>query len=128
MPGHPDAAALIAAVREFIADFESDGRAAFHVKVAGNVLAIVERELAQKPDAAEAAVLASLTVDAESMGTQALRADVCAAIRDGRLGVATPGLLDALVAANLARLAVDNPRYSTFLRRTAPAAAAAPQR
>jgi hypothetical protein len=111
MAGHPDAAALVAAVREFIAGLALDGRDGFHAKVAANALAIVERELAQNPDAAEAAAIGMT------------RAAVCERLRDGRLTLATPGLLDALVAANLARLAVDNPRYSTFLRRTAETAA-----
>ena len=43
-------------------------------------------------------------------------ADLCAAIRAGTLDVATPGLLDALIAATRARLAVDNPRYPTLAR------------
>ncbi len=110
MAGHPDATALVAAVREFLGGLRLEGRDAFHAKVAGNVLAIVERELAQDPDAAEYTAL----------GTT--RAEVCEKLRDGTLSLTTPGLLDALVAANLARLAVDNPRYSTFVRRSAAAA------
>ena len=111
MAGHPDPAALIAAVRDFLSGLKLDGRDAFHARVAGNVLAIVERELAQDPGTAEAAALGMPP------------ADVCARIRDGSLTLATPGFLDALVAANLARLAVDNPRYSTFVRRTGDTAA-----
>lgn len=111
MAGHPDAAALVAAVREFLGGLKLDARDAFHAKVAGNALAIVERELAQDPDAGEVAALGMS------------RAEACERLRAGTLDVATPGLLDALVAANLARLAVDNPRYSTFLRRTADTAA-----
>lgn len=113
MAGHPDAAALIAAVRDFIAGLRLEGRDAFHAKVAGNVLAIVERELAQNAD----------TVEVAALGMSP--AELCARVRAGQLTLAAPGLLDAVVAANLARLAVDNPRYSTFVRRTAPAA---PQR
>jgi len=126
MAGHPDAAALVAAVRDFLGGLKLDGRDAFHAKVAGNVLAIVERELVARPDAAAAAALAPIVPDdgKEEEDVPSLRTQICTALRDGSLGHATPGLLDALVAANLAALAVDNPRYSTFLRR----AAAAPQR
>ncbi len=142
MAGHPDAAALIAAVRDFLGGLTLDGRDAFHAKVAGNVLAIVERELAARPEAAEAAALYPFGRhprvrgdDGEGSEADALRADICVRIRAGDLTLATPGLLDALVAANVARLAVDNPRYSTFARRAGGAAlsslvtpAAAPQR
>lgn len=142
MPGSPSATDLLDAVRAFIAGLQLDGRDAFHAKVAGNVLAIVARELAQRPDVAEAIALKSLDHaphqdrhtreggddergigdNAEGgdgcVGAGALSAEVCAAIRSGALTVATPGLLDALIGAMTARLAVDNPRYSTLARLT----------
>jgi hypothetical protein len=124
MAGHPSARDLVGAVREFIAGLGLEGRDAFHAKVAANALAIVERELEQGPDAAEVAALASIS-RGEGGEVTDLRSAICAALRDGTFTPATPGLLDALITANLPRLAVDNPRYSTFLRRTA---AAAPQR
>lgn len=118
MAGHPDAADLIDAVRGFLASVESrlDGREAFHAKVAGNVLAIVERELRQQPAAVERAALARLL--GHDGDTAALREELCAALRAGRLDVETPGLLDALIEATLAKLAVDNPNFSTFRRLT----------
>ncbi|UAJ09680.1 DUF6285 domain-containing protein [Glacieibacterium megasporae] len=152
MAGHPSARELVAAVREFIAGLEIEGREGFHAKVAANALAIVERELVARPDVAEVAALASINLssprtrgpkvttvatlgprvrgddreegDDEGEWDEAadLRACVCTALRNGTLTPATPCLLAALTAANLARLAVDNPRYSTFLRRTAAAA------
>nr|WP_295661029.1 DUF6285 domain-containing protein [Polymorphobacter sp.] len=120
MAGHPSARDLVAAVREFIAGLGLEGRDAFHAKVAANALAIVERELEQVPDAAEVAALASLH-RGEGGEAADLRSAICTALRSGTLTTTTPGLLDALTAANLARLAVDNPRYSTFLRRSADA-------
>ena len=42
----------------------------------------------------------------------------CERLRDGRLDAATPGLIDALIAATLAKLAVDNPKFSTYRRLT----------
>jgi len=118
MSGHPTAADLVDSVRGFLAEIEASlsGREAFHAKVAGNVLAIVERELRERPEAVEAAALARL------LGRDAplaeLRADVCTALRDGRIDAATPGLVDSLINATLARLAVDNPKFSTFRRLT----------
>lgn len=109
MAGYPTADALIAAVREFLAGLSPTAslRDAFHVKVAGNVLAIVERELAAPP----LPPVFGLS-DAE----------LCARIRAGTLDIATTGLLDALIAATCARLAVDNPRYPTLTRLTGDAA------
>lgn len=105
---HPTAEQLLAAVRLFLREAEGQltGRLAFHAKVAANSLAIVEREIAQDPDTAEAAALAPFG------GVSPL----CAALRDGRIDPQDPALLKALRKAVLARLAVDNPRYATFAR------------
>ncbi|TPE61158.1 hypothetical protein FJQ54_09710 [Sandaracinobacter neustonicus] len=105
---HPSAIQLIEAVQIFLkeAEAELDGRLGFHARVAGNALAIVARELAQQPDAAEAAALAPLG------GASAL----CEALRAGQLSPDDPAVLGPVRAAVLARLAVDNPRYATFAR------------
>jgi hypothetical protein len=105
---HPTAVQLLEAVQLFLKEAESQlsGRLAFHARVAANSLAIVARELAQDPDAAEAAALAPFG------GATAL----CEGLRDGRLAPEHPALLKAIRQAALARLAVDNPRYATFAR------------
>ena len=118
MAGHPSAADLVESVRGFLAEIESQlpGREAFHAKVAGNVLALVERELRQRPERVEAEALARLLGHQGALGE--LRAQTCAALRERRLDATTPGLLDALLEGTLARLAVDNPKFSTFRRLT----------
>lgn len=118
MAGHPTAADLVESVRGFLAEVEASlsGREAFHAKVAGNVLAIVERELRERPEAVETAALARLLGHDAPLAE--LRAEACAALRDGRLDATTPGLLDSLIDASLARIAVDNPKFSTFRRLT----------
>ena len=118
MAGHPSAADLIDSVRGFLAEIEPSlsGREAFHAKVAGNVLAIVERELRQNPELVEAAALAGLLGHDAPLAE--LRVDFGARLRDGRLDAATPSLIDALTAAAVARLAVDNPKFSTLKRLT----------
>lgn len=120
MSGHPSAADLIDSVRGFLAELESElsGRQAFHAKVAGNVLALVERELRQCPETVEGEALSGLL--GRSAPLAELRAEACAALRDGRLDERTPGLIDALTAATLAWLAVDNPKFSTYRRLTEP--------
>lgn len=105
---HPSAEQLLAAVRLFLKEAEGQltGRLAFHAKVAANSLAIVEREIAQDPDAAEAAALAPFG------GALAL----CEGLRDGRLAPEDTALLKAIRQSALARLATDNPRYATYAR------------
>jgi len=105
---HPTATELLQAVQLFLKEAESalTGRLAFHAKVAANSLAIVQRQLAQDHDAAEAEALAPFG------GVSAL----CEALRDGSLDPADPALLEAIRKAALARLATDNPRYATFAR------------
>ena len=108
---HPTATQLIEAVQLFLKEAEGalEGRLAFHARVAGNALAIVARELAQQPDAAEAAALA------EFGGVTAL----CEGLRSGSLSPEDAAVLAAIREAALARLAVDNPRYASFERLSA---------
>ena len=119
--GHPSAADLAEAVQAFLKQAEAGltGREAFHAKVAGNALGIVVRELRQQPDAVERAELAALL--GRDGRLPALRSLMCEGLRDGALGHASPGLLDALIVATRARLAVDNPKYSTLSRLGGPA-------
>jgi hypothetical protein len=105
---HPSAGQLVEAVRLFLKEAEEalDGRQAFHAKVAANALTIVARELEQRPDAAEAHILAPFG------GVAAL----CDGLRSGSIAADDRGVIAAVRTAVLARLAVDNPRYPTFAR------------
>ncbi len=107
---------LVAAVADFLAGIEGqlEGREAFHAKVAVNALAIAVREMQQSPRAAEMAALAGYL--GHDAGLDALRAELCGRLRNGQLTPETPGLTAALLAATMAKVAVDNPRYTTFQR------------
>ena len=111
-----EATTLIEAVQLFLSELEHDltGRRAFHAKVAQNALAIVARELSLGPRLRERKLLAGLSGSDAPLDD--LRAGLCADLRDGRKGEATPGLVDTLLAVAEAKCAVDNPRYSTFRR------------
>lgn len=119
--GHPAAADLAEAVQAFLKQAEASlsGREAFHAKVAANALGIVIRELRQQPDTLEQAELARLLVREGSLPD--LRSALCDGLRAGSLSAATPGLVDALIVATRAKLAVDNPKYSTLSRLGVPA-------
>ena len=111
-----EAAALLDAVAAFLKSIEPElsARNAFHAKVAGNALAIVGREIAAQPRAAERSALAGFL--GHDAGLDALRAEICGRLRAGQLTPETPGLLGVLIDAALAKVAVDNPRYATFVR------------
>jgi hypothetical protein len=122
-----EAVTLVTAVADFLKSIEGElsGRNAFHAKVAGNALAIVARELDQAPQAAERAALAGFMGHDASL--DALRAELCGRLRAGQLTPETPGLLEALTVAVIAKVKVDNPRYSTLARLESPRASNTPR-
>ena len=106
----PTAAELVEAVREWIASDAPPN--AFHARVAANMLAMVERELALGPDQAEAhrTRLDRLGVTDD--------AELSAAIRSGALDDRVDEVRELVWASVRDKLAVANPRY---LERTEPA-------
>ncbi|RPH43976.1 MAG: hypothetical protein EHM87_12095 [Burkholderiales bacterium] len=112
------------------------GRAAFQARVVITVLDTARREVLQAPaaDAAELARLRALLAMAHAPDgaadpvLPALRHTLCDAIREGRVDLATPGLADHLWADVLARVAIDQPAYPSFVREAAPAASPVPER
>jgi hypothetical protein len=109
----------VSAVRDFLerqAMPKLEGHTAFHARVAVNALAIVERQLRLAPDA-EAAERERLRALLGRDGTlDALNRELCTRIRAGEIGPSTPGLCAHLRETTLAKLAVDQPKYSGYLR------------
>lgn len=102
----PTAAELVQAVREWIDGDVAAGTAnRFHARVASNVLAMVERELALGPaqSVAHDARLTALGVHDD--------ADLADAIRSGRLDDRAAEVRDAVWAAVRDKLRVANPGY-----------------
>jgi hypothetical protein len=106
-------------VRSFIQDQaipRLEGRAAFHARIAVNVLAIVERGLEHGPvqDTAERERLEALLGRTGSLDE--LNRELCRRIRAGELDLETPGLAEHLRKATLTKVAVDQPRYAAYRR------------
>jgi hypothetical protein len=106
----PTAAQLVEAVRELLEGDVLDattGRVRFHVRVAANVLAIVQRELEQGPAlaAAHAERLAALGVASD--------AELAAAIRSGDLDGRWDEVAAAVRASVADKLAVAHPGYDS---------------
>ena len=117
----PSAAELLAAVREFLDKDvapQVSGATQFHLRVAANVLAIVERELARKvpAEAAEVARLRTLVGahDGGDADLSTLNRLLVDRIRAGAFD-RPPGqrlLLAHLRATTTDKLAIDNPKYA----------------
>ncbi len=104
----PSAAQLVEAVREFLEHDVRDateGRVRFHARVAANVLAMIERELAdggrQHTEHRDRLRSVGVADDAE----------LAAAIRSGAIELGSVGLGEALWEATLAKVRVANPDY-----------------
>ena len=117
MHDQPSTAELVEAVKAFIDETASpqlQGHAAFHARVASNVLATVLRELEQRPSAEQeerAGLLALLQADAKT-SLKDLNAELCKLIQSGKMRVETPGLLEHLKRTTMAQVEIDQPRYS----------------
>jgi hypothetical protein len=106
----PDAPTLIEAVREFLTtevEPQTEGRLRYHLKVAANVLAIVERELRLGEEQA-----ATHRERLERLGFQS-DAELAAAIRSGVLDDRAGELASELREAVRDKLAVARPGYAT---------------
>lgn len=113
----PSPTELVAAVKSFIDDAAAPqltGHAAFHARVASNVLATLLRELEQRPaaEASEAERLRGLLDSPDNAELSAMNRDLCARIRDGQFDAATPGLFKHLKTTTISQLAIDQPNYS----------------
>ena len=107
--GAPSSAELLEAVREWLERdvmSSTEGRLRFHTRVAANVLATVERELAvgAQQDAAHRERLASLGIADD--------ADLARAIRNGDLDDRLDAVRAVLRADVDDRLSVANPKYT----------------
>jgi len=118
---------LLAAVSRFLRDDagpalagHGDSALAYHARVAANMLDTVRRQglLVPASDAAEVQRLQALLgaaapADADLATLNRALAD---AITSGAMPNNHPGLADHLWATTLAKLAVDQPGYDTYLR------------
>ena len=115
MMDQPSVLELIGAVKNFLevhAVPELKGHTAFHARVAANALAIVERELQLGPRAAseENARLAALLGGEGSLDE--LNRHLCTHIREGLIGLDTPGLTEHLEKTTRDKIVIDQPNYS----------------
>jgi hypothetical protein len=117
MHDQPSVSELVQAVKNFVdhsAMPELKGRAAFHARVASNVLATILRDLEAREgnDAAEYERLKALLPGSDGKSREALNEELRGKIRSGELTVESAALMDHLKKTAIAQLKVDQPNYS----------------
>lgn len=117
MHNQPSVSELVQAVKNFVdhsAMPELTGRAAFHARVASNVLATILRDLdsREENDAEEYARLQKLIADSDGKTRAELNAELRDKLRSGELTVHSAELMDHLKKTAIAQLKVDQPKYS----------------
>jgi hypothetical protein len=117
MQDNPSAEKLLAAMRAFLigkAMPQLSGQAAFHARVAGNVLDILARELELAPgfNRAEQARLESLL--GESGSLEDLNRKLCDKIATGEMDLTHEKLKTHLIMTTMGKLAIDQPRYQGY--------------
>ncbi len=110
----PHAPELLRAIREFLGNDvlpKLEGRTQFHVKVAMNSLAILEREATHGPeaDAAELARLKKLLGREGSLPE--LNAELASQLREGRRDETDSELMAHLRATIADKIAISNPKW-----------------
>ncbi|MEE2922088.1 MAG: DUF6285 domain-containing protein [Pseudomonadota bacterium] len=113
----PSQSEMIAAVKSFIDQTalpSLKGHAAFHARVASNVLATVLRELEHRPaaESAERQRLVALLNADDTTPVDRLNRDLCEKLRMGELDLSSPGLLSHLKTTTIDQLSIDQPGYS----------------
>jgi hypothetical protein len=95
---------------------ELKGHTAFHARVAANALGIVSRELSlgQKSLSEEQERLSELLGIEGSLDE--LNRELCRRIRQGTIGLETPGLGEHLTRSTRDKVAIDQPSYSGLRR------------
>ena len=117
MQDRPSAEKLLAAARNFLNETampQLSGHAAFHARVAGNVLDVLARELALAPgfNAAEQARLENLLGESGSLSD--LNRRLCDKIAAGELDLSDDAVKTHLIKTTMGKLAIDQPRYQGY--------------
>ena len=117
MQDKPSAEKLLAAARAFLNDTampQLSGHAAFHARVAGNVLDILARELELAPgfNRAETARIESLLGETGTL--KDLNRKLCDKIATGEMDLSDEKLKIHLIKTTMGKLAIDQPRYQGY--------------
>ena len=119
MMDQPSILELVTAVRDFLeqrAMPELKGHTAFHARVAANALGIVARELEQGGPSADAERERLAKLLGHDGSLMDLNRELCGRIRDGVIGLDTPGLSEHMTITTREKVAIDQPNYGGLRR------------
>ncbi|MBL6761562.1 MAG: hypothetical protein ISQ19_02575 [PS1 clade bacterium] len=117
MEDRPSAEQLLAAARAFLTETampQLTGHAAFHARVAGNVLDIVARELALAPGFAKAEQARLSLLLGETGDLVTLNRKLCEQIAAGEMDLSNEALKTHLIKVTMGKLAIDQPGYQGY--------------
>lgn len=99
-----------------------DGPQGYHLRIAINMLRILRRELEASSsferverEGLEALVGELTSASDEGEALAEANAELCARIRDGRIAYDDPALREHLRATVMAKIAIDQPKYPSYL-------------
>jgi hypothetical protein len=118
-PDRPTADEMLEAVEEFLRDKVMpavSGHLNFHARVAANVIASVRREVAQSPNIEHGQHDRLVGLLGHDGDWESLNRELCESIRNGKLDLDDPALLEHLRLVAVENLGVDNPKYSAYAR------------
>ena len=119
MMDQPSMQDLVVAVRDFIeqrAMPELKGHTAFHARVAANALSIVARELELGGVSGEAERQRLAKLLGHDGALMELNRELCKRIREGAIGLDTPGIAEHMTATTRDKVGIDQPNYSGLNR------------
>ena len=115
MMDQPSILEIVDVVRDFLekrAMPELKGHTAFHARVAANALGIVSRELKLGPASMAEEKQRLVSLLGKDGTLEELNRELCRRIRDGLMGLETPGLAEHLTLSTKDKVAIDQPGYS----------------
>lgn len=115
MTTHPRTVELVDALVGFVENVCAPNlkdRDAFLARVAVNALGTIRRELEQGQAMEDAAVERLSALLSQDGDYETLNRALCEAIREGGIGLSTPGLFAHLKSETMDRVAIDQPKYA----------------
>jgi len=95
---------------------ELKGHTAFPARVAANALGIVTRELEQGGPSGDCERERLAKLLGQDGSLMELNRELCRRIRDGVVGLDTPGLADHMLVTTREKVAIDQPNYGGLKR------------
>lgn len=129
MLDHPTGADILDSVSRLLRDTLMPALPAdlvFQARVAANAIDLVAREIRLAPGADQEAQSRLAALLSMTGALDDLEAQLASRIRNGEMGLQTPGLFAHLMATALSKMAVDQPSYQSYRQELEQASSSTP--